>query len=389
VGGLRRHLLRGARRDRRRQEPLIVRDEPGVLLAVVGLAGGSVSSPEAPETAAVPAACMGEEPDDVRRRLGGRILVRMEAEATAELRRAARLGEIGGVILFPPPGTDPAALAGEIERLQAEAADAGRSPLLVAIDQEGGEVKRLPELPPDLSAPEIGGDIEVAESEGEATGVALAELGINIDLAPVLDVPAAPDSFITSRAFGTSPQRVAEAGTAFARGLEAGGVAATGKHFPGLGSSPVNTDEAPAEVGADDPVAALDELVPWEEAIAGGLDLVMLSNAVHNIFDSRLPAFAAEEAHALLRDDLGFEGVTITDDLGAAAVTARYDAPEAAVAAARGGTDVLLFALDSDPGVLDALVEAAERGRLDAGQIEASCVRIETLREAVAGETPR
>ena len=131
-----------------------------------------------------------------RQRLGQRLVVRMDAEASPALRRQAGRGEIGGVILFPPAGTPPRALRSQVAKLQRAAAEAGQPPLIVAIDQEGGEVKRLPELPPDISPPEIAAQgPDIAREQGLAAGRALSRLGINVDLAPVLDVPAEPRAF--------------------------------------------------------------------------------------------------------------------------------------------------------------------------------------------------
>jgi beta-N-acetylhexosaminidase len=392
VGRVRGHLLRGDRLDRRGQEPLIVRDEPVfrrrrrvaaalfltiVALGVVALAlaSGGEDSPAPTPQATLPPVCTGEP----RAALGARIVVRMEGKATPGLLRAGRDGEIGGVILFPPEGADPAALAREVTRLQEAAAEAGNGPLVVAVDQEGGEVKRLPGLPPDVAPADLAGDPAGAEAEGVATGEALAGIGVNVDLAPVLDVPQ-QGSFLGTRTFGSTPEEVAAAGVAFADGLRAHGVAATAKHFPGLGRSAANTDEAESEVAAS--AGEIDaDLVPFEAAIADGIELVMLSSAVYPELDPKLPAFASPAiAEDLLRSDLGFEGVTVSDDLGAGAVTARYDAAAAALAAARGGTDLLLFALTPDPGVLDSLVAAAKRGGLEQGALEASCARVLALR---------
>lgn len=335
---------------------------------------------------AVPAECTDPSPSALRRELGQRLIVRMEAEASPELRRQVRRGEIGGVILFPPPGVDPAGLRAEIAELQRAAADAGAPPLVVAIDQEGGEVKRLTELPPDLAPPEIGaGGPALAREQGLATGRALARLGINVDLAPVLDVPEASASFIASRSFGEAPGAVAEAGTQFATALTEAGASATAKHFPGLGRSAVNTDIEPSEVDASEAALRVD-LAPFERAIAAGIPLVMLANATYPALDRELPAFAsAPIAGALLRDELGFMGVTITDDLDAGAVTARFDRAEAARAAVAGGSDLLLFAQTAQPGVLDELVRAAERGGIEPAALEGSCVRVISLRESLAG----
>jgi beta-N-acetylhexosaminidase len=190
---------------------------------------------------------------------------------------------------------------------------------------------------------------------------------------------------VAARAFGDDAPVVAAAGSAFAAGLDAGGVAATAKHFPGLGRSAANTDLEPSEVAAGR-AALLADLEPFEAAIEGGISLVMLSNATYPALDPDSPAFGSPAiAEDLLRDELGFEGVTITDDLEAGAVRASFDRAGAALSAAGGGSDLLLFALSSRPDVLDALVAAADRGELDPAAIEASCVRIATLRDGFAG----
>ena len=162
-------------------------------------------------------------------------------------------------------------------------------------------------------------------------------------------------------------------------------MAATAKHFPGLGRSAANTDLAPSEVTAGERALRAD-LVPFQSAIDAGIGLVMLSSATYAALDPDSPAFGSPAvADELLRGDLGFEGVTITDDLGAGAVRASYSTGEAALAAAAGGSDLLLFALTARPGVLDGLVRAAERGRLDPAAIEASCIRVAALREGLPG----
>ncbi|MGI8462590.1 MAG: glycoside hydrolase family 3 N-terminal domain-containing protein [Solirubrobacterales bacterium] len=330
--------------------------------------------------AALPAECSPTSEAERRRRLGGRIIVRMSARATPALLRQARAGEIGGVVLFPPEDIDSAALATEVAALQQAASEAGGTPLIVSIDQEGGEVKRLAALPPERSPEQLAGDPVAAKAEGAATGIALAGAGVNVDLAPVLDVPASSDSFIAARSFGLDAAEVASSGGAFAAGLESGGVAATGKHFPGLGRSPVNTDFEISSVSASRSQLIAD-LEPFESAIAAGIPLLMLSNATYPALDPDLPAFASPKiAEVLLREQLGFDGVTITDDLDAAAVRASFDRRQAALAAAAGGSDLLLFALTEQPEVLGALVAAERRGELDAEALEQSCARLVELR---------
>jgi beta-N-acetylhexosaminidase len=313
--------------------------------------------------------------------LGQRLMVRMTDSATPQLVELARRGTIGGVILFPPPDARPRELSGEVERLQRAASRGDNPPLLVAVDQEGGPVKRLPAGPPDRSPAELGdaGDEAAARTEGAGTAAYLTRFGVSVDLAPVLDVPEA-GSFVAGRAFGTDPGTVSRLGVAFAEGLAAGGVAATAKHFPGLGSATVNTDVAPSVVDASRP-RLRDAMAPFRAAAESGVGLVMLSNATYTALDPDTPAPVSRRVVRELREGLGFDGVVITDDLLAGAIASNFSAPDAAVEAARAGADVLLFAGAIDPGeITRALLRAARNGRLDRSALEASYLRIAAVK---------
>ena len=376
------------RRRRRVAAALLVATGSAALIGLELALSGPVSVGPGPASpvAEAPEECTPDPGKGGRAQLGGRLVVRMASEATRGLRRQVSAGEAGGVILFPDPGTEPSSLRKEVATLQEAAAEAGEPPLLVAIDQEGGEVERLPQLPPDLPPPEIAAQgPEAAREQGIATGRALVRIGVNVDLAPVLDVPAGPESFVAPRSFGTTPGEVAANGVPFASGLAEGGVAATAKHFPGLGRSAVNTDLEPSEV--DVPVSRLRaDLIPFERSVDAGVPLVMLANAAYPSLGARLPAFASPAVTTdLLRGELGVAGATITDDLDAGAVRARYDRASAARAAVAGGSDLLLFAQTSRPGVLGGLVRDAERGRFAAEQLEGACGRVLALRESLAG----
>ena len=348
-----------------------------IVILVVGI-GGDGSEPQ-------PA---GDPYADVAldRLVGQRLMVRMHDEATPELLDAARAGTIGGVILFPPPDAAPAAIADQVARLQQAATAGANPPLLVAIDQEGGEVKRLPAGPPQRSPSQLGavGDAAASSAEGEATASFLTQFGVNTDLAPVLDV-AGPGSFVSGRAFSDDPGVVAEVGVAFAEGLQKGGVAATAKHFPGLGLASVNTDFAASVVAAprSDVRAGIE---PFEAAVAAGVDLVMVGTATYTALDPDAPAALSERVVGReLRDRIGFDGVVITDDLEAGSITATRTAEDAAVDAARAGTDILLFAKRAGPGpIAAALARAARRGGLDRASLEAAYGRIVALKDAVA-----
>lgn len=361
------------------------------IAAVALLAGIVIGARErahdeiAPPVAAAPS-CPREIASNPRRLVGQMLIVRMEGSATAQLRRRARRGEIGGVVAFPPLDTAASALRAEIRALRDAAGAAGTPAPLVAIDQEGGEVKRLPAAPPDRTPPELGvAGPAAARAEGRATGDALARLGIDVDLAPVLDLAHSPDAAIGSRAFGDDPGVVGPVGAAFAAGLEAAGVAATAKHFPGFGRATVNTDLAPSTITATRSQLRAD-LLPFRTAIAAGIDLVMVANAVYPAYDATRPASLSPAViDGLLRHRLGYRGVAISDDLGAGAITAAgIDEGEAAVRAARAGTDLLLFALSDGAAARRALLGALRSGRLERRTLIAACERTSALRERLA-----
>jgi len=356
--------------------------------AVAGALVGSLADDEQQpprDAASAPVVCPPAVAADPRRLTGQMLVVRMEGSATGDLRRRARRGEIGGVVLFPPLDTATSALRAQVEALRKAAAAGGAPAPLVTIDQEGGEVKRLPAAPPARTPPELGtAGPTAARAEGRATGRALARLGINVDLAPVLDMPVS-DAFIGSRAFAADPETVSAVGIAFGQGLQHAGVAATAKHFPGLGRAVTNTDLAPSAVGATRAELRTD-LAPFRAAAAAGLELVMVSNAVYPAFDRASPASLSPTLiQALLRDRLGYRGVVISDDLGAGALTGMgIGEGAAAVRAARAGVDLLLFALSDGSEAHRSLRRALRSGRLGRRTLLASCARTTELRARLA-----
>jgi beta-N-acetylhexosaminidase len=362
------------------------------LAAVAAVAGAAVGAGAGDDEPTVIARGFCDEPGQraLKRVAGQLVMVRMEAGATPELLEQARAGEIGGVILFPPDDVAGDRLAAEIKRVQAAAAQGGVPRLLVAIDQEGGIVERLPALPPQLSPFTIAqnDDRQAASLEGEATGFQLRELGIDVDLAPVLDVPASDQQFMAPRAFGSDPEQVTRLGLAFASGLRREAVAATGKHFPGLGRAVENTDFAPTTVAASRRDLRSD-IEPFSAAIAAGIDLIMLSSASYPALGARGPA-VLEPAVAtdLLREDLAFGGVSISDDLLAPAIATEHSARQAGVLAAAAGVDLLLFAARDAPEIAAELVAAIESGRLGEESVRASCARIVALKERLAPGEP-
>ncbi|MGH2867903.1 MAG: glycoside hydrolase family 3 N-terminal domain-containing protein [Solirubrobacteraceae bacterium] len=317
--------------------------------------------------------------------LGQRIMVGLSGTSPSRaLLDAVRAGHVGSIILFASnlvSRGQTLALTGALQR----AARAGGNPrLLISVDQEGGQVKRLPAGPPNLAPPQIAatGKPGVARQQGAATAHYLRRWGINMDLAPVADVPTFGGAFIwrQGRAFSFHARRVADFATAFALGLQSGGVAATAKHFPGLGSAATDTDFKRQELS---PSAAQRSaaLTPYQRMIASGLDAVMLSTAGFPAYDptGSSAALSAPIAQKLLRGQLGFRGVTITDALG---TPTGHDERTAGLLAAQAGADILLYT-DSAPGELATLQTALRGGRIAAASAAASYRRILALKHTL------
>jgi beta-N-acetylhexosaminidase len=307
---------------------------------------------------------------------------------TPELRGAVHTGKVAGVVLFEADFPSRAAGRELIEALQAipRPGPTRHLPLLVMTDQEGDEVKRV-DGAPEASAAEMGREgAPYARRQGVATAANLKRLGVNVDLAPVLDV-ARPGGVIaaTDRGFGDTASTVAKTAVPFAVGLQQGGVAATAKHFPGLGTATENTDfEAQRLALPRAELRSVDE-APYRAYIAAGGKLVMLSTAIYPAFSDRPAAFTRRIATGELRGRLGFRGVSITDSLGGAAVAAFGGQREAAVDGAAAGDDLLLF--DDLPSALaghQALVAQLHRGGLERPPFLAAAGRVLRLRAAAA-----
>jgi beta-N-acetylhexosaminidase len=309
-------------------------------------------------------------------------------EPPAAVRAMVREGRVAGVILFAENFPSRAAGRRAIAGLQAIRRPAGlRDPLLVMIDQEGGLVKRI-DGAPTASAEQIGArGAAFAAEQGTRTAANLRDVGVNVDLAPVLDV-ARPgsDTEETERGFGSSAAAVSATAIPFATALRDGGVAATAKHFPGLGSARLNTDFAVQRVPLPkSTLRAVDE-APYRRFVAIGGEMVMIGSAIYPALSPKPAAFSRSIATGELRTRLGFEGVSITDALGSVAVADFGGPAKAGVAAARAGTDVLLFT-DYRAGAraADALVRGLRTGKLRRSEFEASADRVLRLRQALAG----
>jgi beta-N-acetylhexosaminidase len=350
-----------------------------IAAVTVGSGGGSGGSSPAP-------------PDKLAhiradKLLGQRIMVGFSGtSADRALLARIRAGHVGSVILFSQNIGSRSQLTALTRSLQQAARAGGNPPLLIATDQEGGQVKRLPSGPPDLSPPQIvaSGRVSVATHEGSATGRYLHSLGINWDLAPVVDVPTTSSAFIwrQGRAFSFDAATVAKYATPFAVAMQSAGVAAAAKHFPGDGSAIVDTDTMLDELH---PTLAQRRaaLVPYQALITRGVDAIMITTAGFRAYDrSGTPAALSRQiVQGVLRKKLGFTGVAITDALGA---PTGHDEITAGVMAAHAGADVLLYT-DSATGELRALEHALRTRALSRSEAEASYQRIVTLKRRLTG----
>ena len=300
----------------------------------------------------------------------------------ALLKRIER-GEIGGVLIGLGRESE---VKSASNKLQRAARRGGNPPLLLMMDQEGGFVKRLPG-PPDAGPTEIAaGGARKARDEGRKTGDYLGPLGINVNLAPVVDVGHADTAdTIVSRVFSDDAATVGAVGAGFIEGLQGAGVAATAKHFPALGLATENTDFAPVTVDASAREIEAD-LVPFEDAIDAGVRLVMVSSAVFPAVSGDEQAVYSEKViEGMLRKDLGFKGAVVTDDLEAPA--AGTTPGDAAVRAIRAGADLALLAGTgtASANAFQAVSRAARKGRISRKRLEEAYARVLDLKKAIPG----
>ena len=294
--------------------------------------------------------------------------------------RSVRRGQLGGVILFADNVPTLAAARRAVTSIKTAAAKGGAPPPLILIDQEGGTVKRLESLPPARDPAQIGAALSpstAAKREGRATGKALRKLGITVNLAPVVDVPTGPESFLGTRAFSTERRTVARAGCAFAEGLAEAGVAATLKHFPGLGRASGNTDFSKIVVPASGPQIRAD-LTAYRRC-GDTVAFVMLSSASYPALGIDRPAVLVPKTYRLL-ESTGFRGLTISDAFDTPAI-AGQERP--ALAALRSGLDILLYG-QNESGARNAyrrLVGDVKAGRIDRAQAERVAARIAAFKQ--------
>jgi beta-N-acetylhexosaminidase len=253
-----------------------------------------------------------------------------------ELERLIRDYFIGGAVLFRRNIQDAGQLKDLIGSAQQCAVESLGRPILLSIDQEGGPVQRLMSPPfPKLPSAETMSK-EGPESVRTWAGMAaqeLKELGIHINLAPVLDVLPAhtTEHFMKERSLGSDPHQVAQLGMLWIKEMQRKGVSATAKHFPGLGQAELDPHHYAPTIQWSDGASMERDLIPFQEAINSGVHCIMTSHALYPSVDSHWPATLSPALCSLwLREKMGFEGVLLSDDLDMAAVEQRFSWGETA-----------------------------------------------------------
>jgi beta-N-acetylhexosaminidase len=297
-------------------------------------------------------------------------------------------GRVGGVLLFGSNFSGTAGLASLTDRLQALATSACLDhPILVMLDQEGGQVTRVQAgfAPPSQLVAGSGGADHVRALE-RTSAAGLHQLGVGLDLAPVADVRTnAGDQIILDRSFGSNPAIVSPLVGAAVQGLHDGGVGATLKHFPGLGGA---TGDPHVAIPTDYESEAMWQRVQmpaFQAGIAAGADAVMTTAVyVPGLGGGTTPAMFSAPVVGRLRTQLGFGGVIVTDSLSMGGVGARYSLPDAAVAAFAAGNDMVLLG-NGDPGyeaeAMAAVRAAVVSGRLSRAALHDSAMRVNQLRD--------
>ncbi|MBX2811374.1 MAG: beta-N-acetylhexosaminidase [Myxococcales bacterium] len=295
--------------------------------------------------------------------------------------RLARLGKLGGVILFSRNLTmgleNTRTLNRELHALNQ------KQPLMIGVDQEGGRVQRLrapfPELPSMRAVGSIG-NTKWAELAGAILGESLGRMGFDLNYAPVLDVDSNPTNpVIGDRAFSSEVDVVCQMGSAFIQGIQSEGIAACGKHFPGHGDTTLDSHyDLPRLEHSRERLNRV-ELPPFVTAARAGVALLMTAHVVYSQLDPDWPATLSPKiVTGLLRESVGFDGVIVSDDLEMKAIANEYFVPEAAVQAIAAGCDQVLIC--HHPELLEraheTVIEAVTDKRLNPQQVQRSIARV-------------
>jgi len=308
----------------------------------------------------------------------------MGTSVTPELASFIKEYKPGGVILFSRNLES----VGQIVELTNDLQRCSKkSPLLISIDQEGGRVSRLPKGFTIFPPCELLGRCNSSELAYAAAATIAKELkavGINMNMAPVLDVNSNPDNpVIGDRAFGSTPDVVSEMALVTAAGLQDNKVVACGKHFPGHGDTNADSHKELPVVEAPQERLEAVEFPPFRRAVAAGIATLMTAHVLYRALDDELPATLSPAIITnLLREDLRYDGVVLTDDLEMHAIVDHYGVGDAAVRAVLAGCDVLLICKEREREVaaFDGIEQAVSSSAISMERLDQSVARIQRLK---------
>jgi beta-N-acetylhexosaminidase len=324
---------------------------------------------------------------DFRRHAGQLAIAGFAGHAIpADLRLLAREFDLGGIILFARNVESPEQVA-EVAREAQELAH--ELPLWVSVDQEGGRVARL-KAPftvwPPMATLGRSGDERLVERFARALAAELGAVGISMDYTPVLDILTNPaNPVIGDRALAEKADDVARLGTVLIRTLQAEGIAACGKHFPGHGDTSVDSHfELPLIEHPPDRIERV-ELVPFKAAIEADVASIMTAHILIPALDPERPATLSPAiVTGMLRERLGYRGLVLSDDLEMKAIAGRYGISEATVAAIGAGCDAVLMCgaeQEAQVAALEAVIHAVEAGALPLKRVEDALARHRRVKE--------
>lgn len=269
----------------------------------------------------------------------------------------------------------------QVEELTTAMACAADGPILVAVDQEPGRVERLAAI--GISSPSVTSDREEFVADTIAMAEAMAAIGINMDLAPVVDVVRGSNPVLVGRNFGPDPEIVAARGVDFQQALASLGIIATAKHFPGHGLSTVDPHKQVTPIDADLATLQTVDFPPFQSAIDSGVGAVMVGHPIYEALDPTNPASLSPVVLSLLRTEFGFDGVAMTDAFSMAGVRQGRTLGEVTVEALIAGEDLLI--VDS-PTEVEAVVEVIEAavadGTLERSRLAEAAGRVRRLAES-------
>lgn len=262
-----------------------------------------------------------------------------------ELRFAVDQLKIGGIILFARNIGSPEQIQQLCSQAQSYAAQCGQPPLFIAIDQEGGVVARLaPPFTQFAGNPSMRSHDD-AIAFARTTAAELNTIGVNMNMAPVLDVaPSSGPSVMHERVFGTDPQWVATMGTVVIEQLQQNGIMAVGKHFPGIGRTVLDSHEDLPDLPIELAQLAQSDLIPFDAAVQCGVSSMMLSHIRYTKIDPHWPAsLSVVLTEQILRDKLSFSGLVLTDDLDMGAIAKHYPIEQIVSQCLDATVDILLI----------------------------------------------